>query len=252
MTSIRLWAQKILASSSLETKLRLCKEAFLEIQNSQVAIGSPLEVKWQLPENLEVLPPKQLPSLKHVNPEVLTLHNIAHIEFMAIHMYWDTMARAEAPYSFFRDFAFIAQEETTHLGWLIHRLQCLGSDYPSFPSHNMLMRHSEETKHSITERLVMLSLFSEARALDSKDRLAHKLSQWNKDCLSSELVKKIIEDEVNHVRLGVRWFKHFCEGEPREEFRRIITQRAGVLRPPFNLDLRDLAEFPRDWYEGLC
>ena len=157
----------------------------------------------------------------------------------------------EAPSSFYSDLAEIAIQECTHLNMLISRMENLNFVFPYSPCAIYLAELSDKTKHDIRSRILVTSLYSEGRALDSKERLVKKLKGYNKDHVSAKLLQRIIDDEVGHLKNGVKWFKYFCDqdGLDYKVAHDEITKRLGIIyRPPFNAELRNEAGMPLTWY----
>ena len=73
---------------------------------------------------------------------------------------------------------------------------------------------------------------------------------------SASIIKKIIEDEVTHVKTGMKWFKIMCDlkGVKNYEgaFKKICSEYlCSPLFPPFNDELRTKAEIPQSWYINM-
>ena len=239
--TIRLWAQKILSSNDMSSKLSLLKTSMSEIKC--LPLGPEIPIIWNLPKHFEQ-------AIKPT-PEIKLLHSITHIELMAIYLYWDTISLIEAPCEFYENLAAIAIQECEHYYMLVSRLQELGVIYPAFKYGTHMEEFKEKTKDDILSRLLYISLYSEGRALDSKERLVMKLRGYNKDFKSADLLEHIINDEVNHLANGVKWFKYFVKllnRDPLMVHKELLSKLNLVYRPPFNKHLRDLAGVPKEWY----
>ncbi len=148
----------------------------------------------------------------------------------------------------------IANEETFHFHLLESRLKELDSYFGMFDVHNKLWRNSFNTKDNLLARLAVISLVQEPRGLDAGPRLINKLKSMG-DEKSANLVKKIIEDEVNHVKTGMKWFKIVCNIKGitnyEDAFRKICDiYLTSPLFPPFNEELRNKADLPESWYKA--
>lgn len=102
------------------------------------------------------------------------------------------------------------------------------------------------------KRLALGQLVAEARGLDAGPRLAERLVGLG-DVESAKIVRTIAEEEIRHVKIGVKWFVRFCESDgkdPVEVFQRIALDMAnpGAFVPPFNKERRELAGMSEDWY----
>ena len=235
---------------------------------------------------------KQVPSLKDsgLSQPVYMLHNCAHIELNAMDVCCHTVlmpsllqfhlnssrrsdssdtlkeqtsentaATAAAtilhlPEEFYADFMRVARDEARHFQMLSDRLRELGASYGVLNSHKMLWQGAERTSNSLLARIVMCQLINECRGLDSGPRLVHKLKSSG-DHASAQIMQQIVDEEEEHVRIGMKWFLALCEQmnlKPQETFQDIVSQFYGKLIPPFNHDARSRATMPRTWYEPLA
>ena len=175
----------------------------------------------------------------NVSQEIYILHMLAHIEFSAINIYWDTLIRPfdklvdrEIIDNIIKDeyernsleynlkieevdnilnnlkvyynshFLSILNDEIHHFEILNNRLIQLGSFYGKLPVTNKLLTHCIETKSDFLSRVIMTNLVSEAKGLDAGPKLSNKLFSMN--CkISSEIVKEISNDEEKHVAVGM-------------------------------------------------
>lgn len=206
------------------------------------------------------------------SPAVYLLHSIAHIELNAVQLYLDTAARfvgsvggpPAATAAFIADTLSIAADEARHFGWLQARLAALGSTYGALPGHTGLWEAGASTRGSLPDRLAVVPLVLEARALDSADRLVHKLRSAG-DTASADLVRTICNEEVRHVERGVYWFRHaavvagLVPHPPHDTDAAYAAAFQSVLRrcipaplpTPFNVAARTAATFPAAWYGPL-
>lgn len=99
---------------------------------------------------------------------------------------------------------------------LNERLIELNSFYGEFPIHNKLWQNCLNTKDNLIARICVISLVQECRGLDAGPRLVHKLKSLG-DGKSSEIMQKIVNDEVNHVSVGLKWFKKFIDYEIQDK-----------------------------------
>ncbi|HHA19089.1 MAG TPA: ferritin-like domain-containing protein, partial [Methylophaga sp.] len=76
------------------------------------------------------------------------LHAITHIEFNAINLGWDAIARFSGlPRQFYDDWARVAFEESQHFTLLREHLLSLGYDYGDFPAHSGMWDMARKTHH---------------------------------------------------------------------------------------------------------
>ncbi len=213
------------------------------------------------PEKPSLISKKErIPSYKEIGVTlpIFLLHNTAHIELNAIDVSWHTLLVAhylhpgKLPLSFFEDFKRIADDEARHFMLLCDRLESLGSYYGACPSTDSLWQSAENTKHDLASRICMTQLVQESRALDSGERLARKCASCG-DAPSSTLIEQICEEEVEHVKIGVKWFqnvlKEFYSGaDPQKSFQKIVMEQYGPIPIPLNDQARSRANLPQDWY----
>ena len=175
------------------------------------------------------------------------IHALAHIEFNAINLALDVMVRfADLPEDFYWDWWRVAFEESYHFSLLREHLQSMGADYGDFPAHNGLWDMAEKTASSLGDRMAMVPRTLEARGLDACPLMRDKLRAAG-DERAAEIVDIILNDEIEHVALGNRWFLYACElnsQNPVMQYRILAEQyNAPRLRPPFNLKARRAAGF---------
>jgi len=182
------------------------------------------------------------------------LHNVAHIEYNAINLAWDTVTRFSSlplPSQFFSDFARVADDEARHLGWCLQRLAELGHSYGELPSHNALWEGAAASAGDVIDRLVVVNCVQEARGLDAGPKLAERLLGAG-DMRSAAIIRRISSEELAHVAVGVRWLRTVSqtrESEPGDAFRTVVQRHyPDGLRGPFNHHIRHKVGLPREWY----
>ena len=250
MGTIRELSKSILSARSPADKISTVRSAYqLLASHPTLPLGPSLPLHPAPPPSVQVHPLPQLPP-QHTNKEIALLHAVAHIEYNAINLYWDMLGRFElnVPSEYYTDFAKVACDEADHLEALDSRLQVLGSGYGLLGVHNALMTGLEATAGSVLDRIVFTALVHEARALDSRQRLISKLNSYNSDKQSARLLEWIVNCEVQHVRVGVKWFRYFAQKDAKATFKEAVKRLVGRIRPPFDHDGRQEAGFPKDWY----
>lgn len=209
------------------------------------------------PEQPELLPPQQMPRRRGAAGRAALLHAIAHIEFNAIDLAWDMIARfadPALPRAFYDDWVQVGDEEAKHFMLLSKRLETLDVRYGDLPAHDGLWQAAQETAHDVLARLAIAPLVLEARGLDVTPGMIERLTQAG-DHESVAILRVILADEVGHVATGQRWFAHVAAArglDPAASFRDLVQKHyRGRLKPPFNKTSRDAAGFHADWYEPL-
>ncbi|KAG0499365.1 hypothetical protein HPP92_004056 [Vanilla planifolia] len=210
------------------------------------------------PGRPKLVSPKEIPQHKRsgIPLNAYMLHNLAHVELNAIDLAWDTVARFSSLHDvlgdqFFSDFARVADDESRHFGWCSQRLTELGFSYGAMPAHNFLWKECNKSSGDITARLAVIPLVQEARGLDAGPRLVQKLIGFG-DHRTSNIVAKIVDEEVAHVAVGVFWFTLICQKmgrPPSDTFKGLLKEYNVELKGPFNYAAREEAGIPRDWYE---
>ncbi|MFO7762273.1 MAG: ferritin-like domain-containing protein [Wenzhouxiangellaceae bacterium] len=209
------------------------------------------------PARPELVAPSSLPrrGLGSVEGRVALLHAVAHIEFNAINLALDAAARfADMPEQFYRDWLSVAHDEARHFRLLERRLGELGAAYGDLPAHNGLWEMAEKTAHDPLVRMALVPRVLEARGLDVTPGMIEKLRQAG-DAGSVACLEVILEEEVRHVAIGSRWFRHLCGQRglaPEATFRSLLDEYfAGGLRGPFNHPARLQAGFTEAELEDL-
>ena len=69
---------------------------------------------------------------------------------------------------------------------------------------------------------------------------------------TAALLEIIYRDEIGHVEIGHRWFAFECARlglDAPLHWRNLVARHfRGALKPPFNIEARDAAGLPQDWY----
>ena len=183
------------------------------------------------------------------------LHALTHIEFNAINLAWDAVYRfREMPPEYYADWIRVAHEEAQHFGMLRTRLQQLGYDYGDFPAHNGLWDMACRTAHDVLIRMALVPRVLEARGLDVTPAMRARLQQVQ-DTDSATILARILADEIGHVEIGSRWFRHVCRQrglEPAATFHTLLLEYLPVrIRGPLNSTARAQAGFDSEELQML-
>jgi uncharacterized ferritin-like protein (DUF455 family) len=252
----------VLTAAAPADKTRLTMAAAQAWQAGAIAdIGRTEPPLWPArPEHPLILPPNRMPrrGLGGTAGRISLLHALAHIELNAIDLAWDIIARfakPSLPRAFFDDWVAVARDEAEHFLGLEALLAGLGSHYGALPAHEGLWDAARKTAGSLKERLAVVPMTLEARALDTAPATIAKLRATT-DEGTRAVLEEVVEDEIAHVAVGVRWFDRLCrrDGEdPAAAYQAIIRGHFPKgLKAPFNHDARARARFPRDYYEPLA
>mmetsp|Transcript_10701 Transcript_10701/g.26854 ORF Transcript_10701/g.26854 Transcript_10701/m.26854 type:complete len:133 (+) Transcript_10701:269-667(+) len=126
-----------------------------------------------------------------------------------------------------------------------------------------------DSADDVMDRLAVVHMVHEARGLDTSLPMLKKMES-NGDSRSADCLREIYEQEIDHVRVGMKWFRYIsakrreaegtgmgeadADAERRcvEEFHAIVRSKfRGGLKPPFNTEAREKAGFTEDWYLPL-
>lgn len=201
------------------------------------------------PERPRLVPTLQVPKRSPFTREgrAALIHAIAHIEFNAINLALDVVWRFPAmPEAFYLDWLRVAAEEALHFSLLHEHLQGLDFAYGDFDAHDGLWSMAERTAGDVLARMALVPRTLEARGLDATPPLQAKLAKAG-DTRAVEILDIILRDEVGHVEIGNRWYRHLCRErglDPVALYPGLVRQyEAPRLRPPFNLKAREAAGF---------
>ncbi|MGN6666962.1 MAG: ferritin-like domain-containing protein [Trinickia sp.] len=209
------------------------------------------------PARPELVEPRRLRhrGMQTEEGRAVLLHAIAHIEFNAINLALDAVWRfAGMPEAFYADWLRVAVEEAHHFTLLQTRLVELGHAYGDYPAHDGLWDMCARTHDDVLARMALVPRTLEARGLDASPPIRARLMQAG-DSASAAILDVILRDEIGHVRIGNRWFRHLCDArcvEPHETYARLAEHyRAPRLRGPFNFDARRAAGFDEEELAAL-
>ncbi len=201
------------------------------------------------PQRPRLVSPRALPKRKlgTVAGRAALIHAVAHIEFNAINLAWDAVYRFRAmPRDFCADWIGVAAEEARHFELLRGHLGDMGYDYGDFDAHNGLWEMADKTAHDPLVRMALVPRVLEARGLDVTPGMIRRLRAHG-DERAAALLEIILSEEVGHVAIGSRWYRHLClqRGlEPIATFRGLLgAYMKSGLKGPFNHDARITAGF---------
>ena len=193
--------------------------------------------------------PARVPKRRLGTPagRVALLHALAHIEFNAVNLALDIIARfAGLPREFYLDWLQVAAEEALHFKLLRQHLGELGGAYGELPAHDGLWEAAAKTREDVLARLGLVPRILEARGLDVTPGLQQRLASAG-DHAAAAILARVLTDEIGHVAIANRWFDYFCAArgvEPATTFRHLCEEFGVRLpQPPFNHTARLAAGF---------
>ncbi len=180
-----------------------------------------------------IVPPRQLPKRKRFDtPEGqgVLLHAIAHIEYSAIDLALDSAYRfRHLPPEYYFDWIEVAHDEVRHYRMLEELMESLGVRYGDYPVHTALFDAGRKSAGELLHRMAVVPRYLEAGGLDANPKIVAKLRQYPSTPMTERIVEAlevILEEEVEHVAKGDRWFKYAAgDGEDPEELYFSILQR---------------------------
>ncbi len=255
-------AAEVLSTSHPPDKARRAHEMAEAWQSGQVTeIGNAAPLgRPARPPLPELRAPRDMPRRgKGGTPagRIALLHAIAHIEFNAIDLACDIIARfgeSDLPRGFYDDWVMVADEEAKHFELLCARLAAHDTRYGDLVAHDGLWQAAEQTAGDILARLAVVPLILEARGLDVTPAMIANLRSAG-DPESAEVLETIYRDEIGHVEIGMRWFEYVCRARglaPVTTYHDLVRRHfRGRLKPPFNAEARRRAGFGPEFYEPL-
>lgn len=189
------------------------------------------------------------------------MHAIAHIEFNAINLAADMVARFGGDLrilpgertAFLGDWIGVCADEARHFQMVAARLSALDCAYGDLPAHNGLWEAAHSTRLDLAARLVIAPMVLEARGLDVSPGMIEKL-RGHGDDKSADILQQIYDEEIAHVRAGAHWFHRLCATEnqnPESYFKALLSQHFSAgLKPPFNKLARAAAGIPDRYYQN--
>ena len=234
---------------ALTTEVAACFDAGRASPDASGASSPHLTTAPGRPEKPRLVMPRALPRRGLATPEgrAALVHAVAHIEFNAINLAWDAVARFRGmPHEYYRDWAGVAVDEARHFGLLSARLAELGHAYGDFDAHDGLWDMAVRTADSCLARMALVPRVLEARGLDVTPGMIVRLRAVG-DEATTAILEIILREEVAHVAAGSRWFAWCCARDgldPRKTFVELVNRHLrGALRGPFNTEARLRAGF---------
>lgn len=269
MRDVREAARAVLASAAPADKTRAARLAASQWAAGALSIPqadspAPDPGRPARPDTPILVKPGDVPRrrLKSEAGRIALLHAVAHIEFNALDLAFDLVARFAADpripdadrADFIGDWITVGDDEARHFVMVNDRLGEMGAAYGDLPAHDGLWEAAEATSDDLAARLAVAPLVLEARGLDVTPGMIARLEGAG-DAASADMLKVIYNDEISHVSAGARWFTAVCAAEkadPQARFQHLVRTRfAGNLKSPFNDPAREQAGLPPAFYHPL-
>ncbi len=212
---------------------------------------------------MNIVLPKQIQKRKYFDTlegKAILLHTIAHIEYSAIDLALDAALRfKDLPKAYYEDWLEVAEDEIRHFKMIEKLLTEIGYKYGDFEVHTNLFEAMKKTT-TFLERMAVVPRFLEANGLDQNPKIMEKLHS-SPDALNQKILQAletILEEEIDHVTKGDRWFKYACKLEnlePETTYLEILEKYyPGVTKGnknDMNFEARKLAGFSCDELKRL-
>jgi uncharacterized ferritin-like protein (DUF455 family) len=184
------------------------------------------------PNNYQVLSPKKVPlrkNLDNLEHRINFLHAIANIELLAIELPILCLLRfGSSDNDFIKEQIRIIMEEALHFEMLKNRLSDLGCEYGSIPVHHGLWDFALTCVNEL-EHQILIPCYLEARGLDVCPEFIEKFKKI-KDFKSADILQKILNDEVGHVKSGNEYLKKKAKEKNTSSddlFYKVLTEKLG-------------------------
>jgi uncharacterized ferritin-like protein (DUF455 family) len=209
------------------------------------------------PARPELVQPSQVArrKLTTLQGRIALIHAVCHIEFNAINLALDAAYRFQnLPINYYLDWMRVAGEEARHFNLLLNRLAELDSEYGEFTAHNGLWEMAVKTQHSLVERMALVPRVLEARGLDVTPGMIERLKNAGDD-QTVAILEIILREEIGHVEIGTRWFRHACQIENLDSgktFAELLKKyNVSASKGPLHTDARKQAGFEDAELEAL-
>lgn len=243
---------RILSADTLEEKL--LTPAFITDEKPGPAIlwdtpTRPIGMEFKKHSRKEKLPK----FYEHGNPDkrAVCLHRFAGHELLAVEiMAYALLAFPDAPKHFRKGLVNTLKEEQEHVRLYTQRLQELGVQFGDMPLYKHFWAYTKFL-HTPLEYISIMSLTFEMANLDFAPLYEQSFIQ-NDDIASALLMRRIFEDEINHVSFGASWLKKMKSPEESswDCWRNHTPDLLPVARAkgsPFLEEPRLKAGIPEDW-----
>ena len=220
--------ETILLTRSSKEKISLFEAFYKNYKENRVEVETEFVAKkFSTPSYsafCTVVDPKKVPKRSNLatkEGQARLLHAVAHIEYSAIDLALDICYRFDGmPKEFYDDWLEVADDEIRHFTAIEELLESIGHTYGDFAVHDALFEASQKTAHSLLHRLAIVPRYLEANGLDATPAILKKLKNVPKSYILDNIksvLEMILEEEIDHVQKGDRWFSYMCDKEGVEK-----------------------------------
>jgi len=210
----------ILITTSADEKLKKFNLFYNDFKDNNISFDNHSDVQTLMtPSYIEfcsIVLPKEQKKRKYLDTiegKKHLLHTITHIEYSAIDLALDACYRfRNMPLEFYQDWLEVADDEVRHFTMLRGLMDELGVKYGDFGVHTNLFEAMQKTP-VLLERMAIVPRYLEANGLEQNPKIMEKLHS-NPDEFNQKIIKAlevILDEEIDHVRKGDRWFKFECD-----------------------------------------
>ncbi|EAK0829815.1 ferritin [Campylobacter fetus subsp. testudinum] len=237
---------EVLNESCLETKFFKFEQLFFKFKNDEYEFDFDF-----IPKSLttpsyakicDVCEMKELKNHKNADKDAFFLHSIAHIEYSAIDIALDACYRfLNLPKEYYFDWLEVAGDEIRHFKMINEKLESTGHHYGDFTVHNGLFIAMQKTANSLIDRMAVIPRFMEANGLDANLFMMKKITNDKQKNYLLDLLKKIHDEEIDHVKKGDKWFKFACKEQgvdPKEWINIVLKHYPKAFHTKRELDVK--------------
>lgn len=205
---LREFAEQVLKSPTCMEKIQPVRESLTD-QNPGLAEKLTLparEEKLTFGARRTAPPMPAIPRFSEPAQRAIAHHIMANHELQALEvMAWVLLAFPEAPTEFRLGLAEVMKDEQRHTRMHMERCKALGIEFGSLPVNSYIWRQAM-TFTSVMDYLAGLPLTFEGCNLDHSLEL-EDVFQSVGDLKSAAIMRRIHEDEIEHVRFGLEWLR---------------------------------------------
>jgi len=185
----------------------------------------------------------------------VVLHFFANHELLAIEIMALTLLRfPEAPLSFRQGLVRTIIEEQGHLSSYLQRMGELGVEFGEVPMNGFFWDCLKEMRNPLDFVLGMSLTFEQAN-LDFA-RYYRNIFAHLGDKVTAAIMDRVYEDEIGHVKHGVKWLEYWKEPEETQwqaysQHLRLPLSPARAKGPIFDREARRRADLTKEFSEQL-
>jgi len=254
---LRVFAERILLSGDLGTKLQRVSERFTDDDpGPSRRVQEPVRSA-----DLVFAPRRAAPSMPHPSTfsqsrkRAIAHHILANHELQALEvMAWVMLAFPDAPGDFRLGLAEVMADEQRHTRMHADRAETLGIRFGELPVNCYIWKKAQEFQ-SVMDYLAGIPLTFEGRNLDHTLEFEEHFAKGG-DPHSAAIMKAIHKDEIHHVAFGLQWLR-ILKPEGQTDWDAYLQHLHWPLRPEksvgdtFHLEPRLAAGMNAEFIEKL-